>query len=212
VIDRKPAFALCGYCRNVKGGPYVFLCPVSPVSTGWNSRTPSQRTERCAHLPLSPARRFADKSTAEDLVHEALHPHVQWTRASATNAIERPLERAKQQIKSPLVPIFLHLIVLDKDQGLGRSLRERSAAEIGLLPRGGNMPEERKSIARRSGSTIEISELVRAHGITRDQARRLISRTGKNRAKLDQTARILKARFPSPRPTLGTLDGKVEAR
>jgi hypothetical protein len=69
------------------------------------------------------------------------------------------------------------------------------------------MPEERNSTAPRSGSAIEISELVRAHGITRDQARRLINRIGKNRAKLDQAARILKARFSSPRPTLGTLDG-----
>jgi hypothetical protein len=74
------------------------------------------------------------------------------------------------------------------------------------------MPEERKSSARRADSTIEISELVRAHGITRDQARRLINRIGKNRAKLDQAARILKARFSPPRPALGTDNGKVGAR
>jgi hypothetical protein len=74
------------------------------------------------------------------------------------------------------------------------------------------MPEERKSSARRSESAIEISELVRAHGITRDQARRLINRIGKNRAKLDQAATILKARFSPPRPALGTHDGKVGAR
>jgi len=43
-------------------------------------------------------------------------------------------------------------------------------------------------------SSIEISNLVRAYGITRDQARRLVGRIGKNRAKLDQAARILKAR------------------
>jgi hypothetical protein len=54
------------------------------------------------------------------------------------------------------------------------------------------MPEERKSSAPRSGSAIKISQLVRPHGITRDQARRLINRIGKNRAKLDQVARILK--------------------
>ena len=44
---------------------------------------------------------------------------------------------------------------------------------------------------------IEISHLVHAYGITRDQARRLISRLGNNRAKLGEAARILKARLPS---------------
>jgi hypothetical protein len=39
--------------------------------------------------------------------------------------------------------------------------------------------------------------LVRAYGITRDQARRLINRIGNNRAKLSEAARILKARLPS---------------
>jgi hypothetical protein len=74
------------------------------------------------------------------------------------------------------------------------------------------MTEERKSGTRRSDLTSEISDLVRAHGITRDQARRLINRLGKNRAKLDQAASILKARFSPPRPALGTHDGKVGAR
>ena len=43
---------------------------------------------------------------------------------------------------------------------------------------------------------VEISYLVRAYGITRDQARRLIGRIGNNRAKLGEAARILKARLP----------------
>jgi hypothetical protein len=44
---------------------------------------------------------------------------------------------------------------------------------------------------------VDISYLVRAYGITRDQARRLIGRIGNNRAKLCEAARILKARLPS---------------
>jgi hypothetical protein len=44
---------------------------------------------------------------------------------------------------------------------------------------------------------VEISHLVHAYGITRDQARRLINRIGNNRAKLGEAARILKARLPS---------------
>ena len=53
---------------------------------------------------------------------------------------------------------------------------------------------------------IEISHLVHAYGLTRDQARRLISRLGNNRAKLGEAARILKARIAicleggTPRP------------
>jgi hypothetical protein len=56
------------------------------------------------------------------------------------------------------------------------------------------MPEKRKSGTRRP---VEVSDLVRAHGITRDQARRLINRIGNDRAKLDQAARTLKARLSS---------------
>ena len=59
------------------------------------------------------------------------------------------------------------------------------------------MPKEHKSGA--SGSLdpqVEVSYLVRAYGITRDQARRLIGRIGNNRAKLGEAARILKARLP----------------
>jgi hypothetical protein len=51
--------------------------------------------------------------------------------------------------------------------------------------------------SRRAASSIEISHLVHAYGITRDQARRLIGRIGNNRAKLVEAARILKARLPS---------------
>jgi hypothetical protein len=56
---------------------------------------------------------------------------------------------------------------------------------------------ERKAGPSSLGSPIEISNLVRAYGITRDQARRLINRIGNNRAKLSEAARILKARLPS---------------
>jgi hypothetical protein len=56
------------------------------------------------------------------------------------------------------------------------------------------MPEERKSGKRSLALSSEVSDLVRAHGVTRDQARRLINRIGHNRAKLDQAARILKVR------------------
>jgi hypothetical protein len=44
---------------------------------------------------------------------------------------------------------------------------------------------------------VEITYLVRAYGITRDQARRLIGRIGSNRAKLGEAARILKTLLPS---------------
>ena len=62
----------------------------------------------------------------------------------------------------------------------------------------GPMPEERKSGTPRSGLAMEISDLVRAHGITRDQARRLLKIIGKNRTKLNHAASVLKARY-SPR-------------
>jgi hypothetical protein len=58
------------------------------------------------------------------------------------------------------------------------------------------MSKEQKSGSSSLASSIEIAYLVRAHGITRDQARRLINRIGNNRAKLSEAARILKARLP----------------
>jgi hypothetical protein len=61
------------------------------------------------------------------------------------------------------------------------------------------MPAKRKSGPRGLAPSIEISHLARAHGITRDQARRLMNKIGNNRTKLDEAARILKARS-SPRP------------
>jgi hypothetical protein len=61
------------------------------------------------------------------------------------------------------------------------------------------MPEKRKSGPRGLAPSIEVSHLARAHGITRDQARRLMNKIGNNRTKLDEAARILKARS-SPRP------------
>ncbi len=60
------------------------------------------------------------------------------------------------------------------------------------------MPEERKPEARKSAPpSAEVSDLVRSYGITRDQARRLINKIGKNRAKLDEAARTLKIRLSS---------------
>src|SRR5262245_40793572 len=57
------------------------------------------------------------------------------------------------------------------------------------------MPEQRKPEARSfAPPSAEVSDLVRTYGITRDQARRLINKIGKNRAKLDEAARILKSR------------------
>jgi hypothetical protein len=63
------------------------------------------------------------------------------------------------------------------------------------------MPEQRKPEARSFvPPSAEVSDLVRTYGITRDQARRLINKIGKNRAKLDEAARILKTRvLPEPR-------------
>jgi hypothetical protein len=58
------------------------------------------------------------------------------------------------------------------------------------------MPEQRKPEARSfDPPAAEVSDLVRTYGITRDQARRLISKIGKNGAKLDEAARILKTRL-----------------
>ena len=73
------------------------------------------------------------------------------------------------------------------------------------------MPEKLDSGTRRSGLATEISDLVRAHGITRDQARRLINRIGKNKTKLDHAASILKARFSPPRPPYEGQDDNVPA-
>jgi hypothetical protein len=42
---------------------------------------------------------------------------------------------------------------------------------------------------------VQITNLVRAYGITRDQARRLLSKIGNDKAKLSEAARI--ARLPS---------------
>ena len=50
------------------------------------------------------------------------------------------------------------------------------------------MPTEHKAGPSSLASPIEISNLVRAYGITRDQARRLINRIGNNRAKLSEAA------------------------
>jgi hypothetical protein len=57
------------------------------------------------------------------------------------------------------------------------------------------MPTEHKAGPSSLASPIEISNLVRAYGITRDQARRLINKIGKNGPKLDEAARILQTRL-----------------
>jgi hypothetical protein len=60
------------------------------------------------------------------------------------------------------------------------------------------MPEQRKPEARSfAPPSAAVSDLVRTYGITRDQARRLINKIGKNGAKLDEAARILKTRLSS---------------
>ncbi len=64
------------------------------------------------------------------------------------------------------------------------------------------MPNDHKLGPRRLVSSVEISNLARAYGITRDQARRLINKFGNNRAKLSEAARILKARLPPPREAI----------
>jgi hypothetical protein len=61
------------------------------------------------------------------------------------------------------------------------------------------MPKEHKLGPRRLASSIEISNLVRTNGVTRDRARRLINKFGNNRAKLSEAARVLKAPLAAPR-------------
>ena len=58
------------------------------------------------------------------------------------------------------------------------------------------MPKQHNSSSNLA-QQVQITYLVRAYGITRDQARRLLSKIGNNRAKLGEAARILKARSPS---------------
>jgi len=48
---------------------------------------------------------------------------------------------------------------------------------------------------RSLATPVEVFHLARRHGITRDQARRLINKFGNDKTKLDDAARILKERF-----------------
>src|SRR5262249_42693173 len=89
----------------------------------------------------------------------------------------------------PLMPLEL----LDADQYAGRSLY-LSVSEVEAPLRGKTMPTEHKSGRGNSAHRVEISQLVQVYGVTRDQARRLLSRIGNDRAKLGEAARILKAR------------------
>ena len=68
-----------------------------------------------------------------------------------------------------------------------RAVRQRDREEI--------VPEQRKPETRSFAPSAEVSDLVRTYGITRDQARRLINKIGRNGAKLDEAARILKTRL-----------------
>jgi hypothetical protein len=63
------------------------------------------------------------------------------------------------------------------------------------------MGEKRNAEASSLAASIEASHLTRTHGITRDQARRLIKKIGNNRTKLDEAASILKARSSLPAST-----------
>ena len=73
--------------------------------------------------------------------------------------------------------------------------RARSRLEVPL--RGKTMPTKHRSGTGSSAHRVEISHLVHVYGVTRDQARRLLSKIGNDRAKLGEAARILKARLPS---------------
>ena len=57
------------------------------------------------------------------------------------------------------------------------------------------MGEKRNTEA--SSLAASASRLARTHGITRDQARRLIRKIGSNRTKLDEAVSVLKARSSS---------------
>jgi hypothetical protein len=57
------------------------------------------------------------------------------------------------------------------------------------------MGEKRNTEA--SSLAASASRLARTHGITRDQARRLIKKIGSNRTKLDEAVSVLKARSSS---------------
>jgi hypothetical protein len=60
------------------------------------------------------------------------------------------------------------------------------------------MREKHNTRASSLATSIEASQLTRTHGITPDQARRLIKKIGNNRTKLDEAASILlKARSSS---------------
>jgi hypothetical protein len=55
------------------------------------------------------------------------------------------------------------------------------------------MREKRRN-AEASSLAASASRLARTHGITRDQARRLIKKIGGNRTKLDEAVSVLNAR------------------
>src|SRR5215468_11645020 len=92
--------------------------------------------------------------------------------------------------------VLMPLELLDADQYAGRSLH-LSVSEVEVPLRGKTMPTEHKSGTGSSAHRVEISHLVHVYGVTRDQARRLLSKIGNDRAKLGEAARILKARLPS---------------
>src|SRR5262249_32496010 len=75
--------------------------------------------------------------------------------------------------------------------------------------RGETMPNDHIPGPSRLASSIEIASLVQAHGITRDQARRLVNRFGNNRAKLSEAGRTLKARLAAATREAASLLGGI---
>src|SRR5262249_47071299 len=78
--------------------------------------------------------------------------------------------------------------------------------------RGEPMPNDHKSEPTKLAASSEISKLVRAFGITRDQARRLVNKVRNHWAKLSEAARTLTARTAMPRAALDRMDRSGSCR
>ena len=149
-------------------------CPLGPYATDLFAlrRTPLRANRDLTHCS-------EEASLFDHLVGAREHGRRNCTAAPAAT-------------RMPLMPLEL----LDADQYAGRSLH-LSVSELEVPLRGKTMPTKHKSGRGSSAHRVEISHLVHAYGVTRDQARRLLSRIGHDRAKLGEAARILKARLPS---------------
>jgi len=114
-------------------------------------------------------------------------------------AAERPATTRRRAVQILIVDRGVAFVVVSIEyrrshQYLMRwSERERSD----FNPKRETMPKRHKSGLSTLAHRGEISHLIHAYGITRDQARRLLSRIGHNRAKFAEAARILKARLLS---------------